>query len=107
MKRGEPTIYSLESLIPSSSQHQVNLNKSNNYQSRKYGNARINSNLYSQSAGTKFISGCNGNQLKFKYFNRTINTDSVDVSTGESFCVTLQVGNRTFTGMGPTQQSAR
>ncbi|CAO1334997.1 unnamed protein product [Diamesa tonsa] len=30
-----------------------------------------------------------------------------EVATGESFSITLQVGNRTFSGMGSTQQAAR
>ena len=115
---GEPTVYTLENVL-SNQQQQVaqqqgtsygNYNRNNAYPSRKFGSNRGTDRVgSSQYGGGRFNNNNNsyGNQLKFNYSNRIENIEIDDVATGESFSITLQVGNRTFSGMGPTQQAAR
>ena len=96
MKRGEPTVYHVTSLtnpvmhgmpMPANGQYnnqppaQFNPRGSNPYQQRRFPNQR---------GGGNFQNGrYNGHY------------------GSETFHVTLQVGNRTFSGMGLTQQAAR
>lgn len=114
---GEPTVYTLENVL-SNQQQQVaqqqgtsygNYNRNNAYPSRKFGSNRGTDRVgSSQYGGGRFNNNNSyGNQLKFNYSNRIENIEIDDVATGESFSITLQVGNRTFSGMGPTQQAAR
>lgn len=93
MKRGEPTIYTVVSstvnpiTTPNNMQFNQPLQQSSQYSGRgnpfqrKFGNQRGTGNL-----PNRFNSSYGGTEV---------------------FHVTLQVGNRNFTGMGPTQQAAR
>lgn len=97
MKRGEPTIYNVSSTTAPPPMHgmppmqpgqynnqppsQFNPRGGNPYQQRRFPNQR---------GGGNFQNG---------RFNGHYGT--------ETFHVTLHVGNRTFSGMGPTQQAAR
>lgn len=97
MKRGEPTVYNVTSttspvmhgmppMPPPNGQYsnqppQFNPRGANPYQQRRFPNQR---------GGGNFPNG---------RFNGHYGT--------ETFHVTLHVGNRTFSGMGPTQQAAR
>lgn len=91
MKRGEPTVYNVTSTTTPPVMHgmppnvpppqQFNPRGANPYQQRRFPNQR---------GGGSFQNG---------RFNGHYGT--------ETFHVTLHVGNRTFSGMGPTQQAAR
>jgi double-stranded RNA-binding protein Staufen len=89
MKRGEPTVYNVTSttappmhgMPPNVPPPQFNPRGANPYQQRRFPNQR---------GGGNFQNG------RFSGHYGT-----------ETFHVTLHVGNRTFSGMGPTQQAAR
>lgn len=113
-KLGEPTVYTLENL---NQQQQAAQQQGTSYSNYNRNSAYLNARKFisnrgtdrvgtSQYGGSRFNNNY-GNQLKFNYLNRIENIEIDEVATGESFSVTLQVGNRTFSGMGTTQQAAR
>ena len=115
-KLGEPTVYTLEN-VHANQQQQVAEQQGTSYSNYNRNTAFLNTRKFSNNRGTDRVGSSQygggrfnnnyGNQLKFNYSNRIENIEMDDIVTGESFSITLQVGNRTFSGMGPTQQAAR
>lgn len=99
MKRGEPTVYNVTS-TPNVMQGMPPTN-----------GQPFNPNLPPPSQGSQFNSrnGVNSlyQQRRFPNQRTTFPSGRYSSHFCETFHVTLQVGNRQFTGMGPTAQAAR
>lgn len=111
---GEPTVYTLENVHLNQQQLAVQ-QQGTSYSNYNRNTAYLNARKFSSNRGTDRVGSSQygrfnnnyGNQSKFNYSNRIENIEMEEIATGESFSITLQVGNRTFSGMGPTQQAAR
>lgn len=115
-KLGEPTVYTLEN-VHLNQQQLAAQQQGTSYSNYNRNTAYLNARKFSSNRGTDRVGSSQygggrfnnnyGNQSKFNYSNRIENIEIDEVVTGESFSITLQVGNRTFSGIGPTQQAAR
>lgn len=95
MKRGEPTVYHVTSMT-NPMMHGMPVNVSGQYNSQPPPFNPRGLNPYQQRRFPNQRGG--GTFQNGRYNGHYVN---------ETFHVTLQVGNRTFSGMGPTQQAAR
>lgn len=93
MKRGEPTVYNVTSTT-SSGPHGISVLSGSHYNS--HGPSQFNQrgpNIYQPR--------------RFPRGGGNFQNGRIPPHFTETFHVTLQVGNRTFSGIGPTQQAAR
>lgn len=96
MKRGEPTVYNVTSTTNAGPHGMPPLSSSSHYNS--HGASQFNPRGPNPYQPRRFLNQRGGGSFQ---------SSRLPPHYSETFHVTLQVGTRTFSGMGPTQQAAR